>query len=163
MPDAIPTGRNGFAVPTGAERVLRQKAPYPDVLETLVGRLRYKPGWQLWLAGIDRGQGCEGLTLVIRITTPDSYHPDRTIVVDHYMIVDAAAYDERAWRRWLLERILLVEQHEACEFFRLVGPDGTETRPWAPSHGPGNDPYMIREPDGTVVDQRTSFRGEVTP
>ena len=35
-----------------------------------------------------------------------------------------------------------------------------EEHPYAPSHGPGNDPYMIREV-GTVEDQRTSFTGEL--
>jgi hypothetical protein len=33
-------------------------------------------------------------------------------------------------------------------------------RPYAPSHGPGNDPYMIRE-YGTDLDRRTKFTGEV--
>ena len=33
-------------------------------------------------------------------------------------------------------------------------------KPYAPSHGPGNDPYLIRE-TGTDADQRTSFRGEL--
>lgn len=32
------------------------------------------------------------------------------------------------------------------------------TRPYAPSHGPGNDPYLIRE-IGTVEDVETSFLG----
>lgn len=152
---AVPTGRDGFAVPVGEERVLRQEAPYPEVLETLVGRLRYKAGWRFWLAGLDRGQGSRGLTMVIHITVPDSYHPDETISVNHYMLVPPAAYDLRSWRRWLLDQILLVERHEAVEFFTIDG-----EKPYAPSHGPGNDPYLVREV-GTDEDRRTSFRGEL--
>ena len=75
----------------------------------------------------------------------------------HYFPVPPAAYDVRSWRRWLLEQVLLVERHEACEFFQLAG-----DRPYAPSHGPGNDPYLIREL-GTDEDVRTSFRGELLP
>jgi hypothetical protein len=39
---------------------------------------------------------------------------------------------------------------------------GYADRSFAPSHGPGNDPYLVRE-IGTDLDQRTSFRGEVNP
>lgn len=132
---------------------MRQEAPYPDVLQTLIKSVRYKAGWTFSLADLDRGQGSAGLTLVIGITGPDSYHPDQRISVNHYMLVPPAAYDERSWRRWLFDQILLVERHEAMEFFILDG-----TRPYAPSHGPGNDPYLIREV-GTDADQRTTFLG----
>ena len=152
---------------------MRQVAPYPVLLEQLVTSVRYKPGWLFMLSSIDRGQGSVGLTLIIRITGPDSYNPDKTISVNHYMIVPPAAYDDRAWRRWLFDRILLVERHEAMEFYRFpVAPryDAAadahfaqpDERPYAPSHGPGNDPYMIREV-GTDEDRRTSFRGELNP
>ena len=71
------------------------------------------------------------------------------------MIVPAAAYDERSWRRWIFEQILLVERHEAMEFFQ-VGDD----KPFAPSHGFGQDPYLVRE-IGTEEDRRMSFRNEL--
>ncbi len=104
---------------------------------------------------MDRGQGSEGLTLDITTLGYDSYHPDRGqhYRVHHYMPVPPAAFDERSWRRWLLEQILLVERHEACEFFQIGG-----EHCYGPSHGPGNDPYLIREV-GTDEDVRTSFRG----
>jgi hypothetical protein len=35
-----------------------------------------------------------------------------------------------------------------------------DERPYSPSHGPGNDPYFVRE-IGTELDQKTSFRGQV--
>jgi hypothetical protein len=136
-------------------RVMRQEAPFPTTLQKLVDKLRYKPRWWFSLEDMDRGQGSQGLTLVITVTGPDSYHPDDRITVAHYMLVPPAAYDERSWRRWLLDQVLLVERHEAMEFFTLDG-----VRPYAPSHGPGNDPYLVREV-GTVEDQRTAFTGEV--
>jgi hypothetical protein len=143
-----------------------QSAPFPDDLDDLVSALKYKPGWRFHLADIDRGQGSRGLTLVIDVRTVDSYHPERELHVNHYMLVPPAAYDVRSWRRWLLDQILLVEQHEACEFFafEVESERSSETarlvRPYAPSHGPGNDPYLIRE-IGTDEDRRTSFRGEL--
>lgn len=143
---------------------MRQEAPDPEALAYLVGRLSYKAGWTFRLADLDRGQGSAGLTLVINITGPDSYHPERQISVNHYFIVPAAAYDGRAWQRWLLDQVLLVEQHEACEFFRYVQPgkgdDGStlEHRPYKPNHGPGRDPYEILTL-GTAEDADTSFRG----
>jgi len=145
---------------------MRQEAPYPEILGHLVAGLKYKPGWRFHLAGLDRGQGSRGLTLVINITGPDSYNPERHISVNHYMPVPPAAYDGRSWRRWLFDQILLVERHEAMEFFALAtlsdidGFTYDPIRPYAPSHGPGNDPYLIRE-IGTDEDGRTSFRGEL--
>lgn len=134
---------------------MTQKAPFPVLLADLVDNLAYKPGFRITLEDIDRGQGSTGLTLLVYITTADSYDHGKTRSVVHYFIVPAAAYDERSWRRWLFEQILLVETHEAMEFFTIDG-----DKPYAPSHGPGNDPYMVREV-GTETDQRTSFRGEV--
>lgn len=161
---AIPTGRDGFAVPTGAERVQTQEAPYPDLLEQLVGRLRYREreGWRYWLQNMDRGQGSKGLTLVIQRCGPDSYHPENVIRVNHLFPVPPAAYDVRSWRRWLFDQVHDVELHELMENFRELDDDGNETRPYAPSHGPGNNPYLIREV-GTDEDRRTSFRGELNP
>jgi hypothetical protein len=148
-----------------------QESPFPTELAMLVDRLRYKAGWSFRLVdNYDRGQGSKGLTLVINITGPDTYHPERRISVNHLMLVPPAAYDVRSWQRWLFDQVLLVERHEAMEWFVLV--DHTlpehlwpavdrEARPYAPSHGPGNDPYLIREV-GTEADRRTSFRGELS-
>jgi len=144
---------------------MRQEAPYPYELVRLVDQLRLptRPGWRVYLADLDRGQGSKGLTLIIHVVAPDSYHPERMIHVNHYMIVPAAGYDMRSWRRWLFEQLRLVDLHELAEGFVIEEDHGnwTEpTRPYAPSHGPGNDPYLVREV-GTEVDVRTSFRGEL--
>lgn len=136
---------------------MHQLAAFPTDLEKLVESVAYREGWRFTLADMDRGQGCSGLTLVVTTLTVNSYHPEdgTTYRVNHYFPVPAAAYDIRSWRRWLFDRVVEVETHEAMEFFRF----GDE-RPYAPSHGPGNDPYIIRE-IGTVLDQKTKFTGEV--
>lgn len=139
------------------EKQNRNQAPYPRELADLVGQVSYRPGWRTRLEDIDRGQGSEGLTLIITTLGYDSYNPGHGehYRVSHFFPVPPAAYDERSWRRWLFEQFLLVERHECMEFFAIAG-----ERPYAPSHGPGNDPYLVRE-IGTVLDQKTSFRGEV--
>lgn len=134
---------------------MRQEAPFPTALRDLVRKLRYRPGWTFTLNVIARGQGSLGLTLIINVRTTDSYPPHEPMIVQHYMPVPPAAYDERSWQRWLFEQCLLVDRHEACEFFEIDG-----VKPYAPSHGPGNDPYLVRE-IGTDLDRRTSYLGVV--
>lgn len=133
---------------------IKQVAPYPTALRSLVERLSYKQGWRFTLIDdLDRGQGSEGMTLIININVPDSYDPSRMFFVNHYMIVPAASYDERSWQRWLFEQVILVERHEAAEFFMV-----DDSRPYAPNHGPGNDPYVVREL-GALVDAQTDRLG----
>jgi len=131
-------------------------APFPVELANLVGACEYRPGWLVSLQDMDRGQGSKGLTLVITTATIDSYSGE-PIRVNHLFPVPPAAYDRRSWLRWLFEQFLLVERHECMEFFQIDG-----DRPYAPSHGPGNDPYLVRDL-GTDIDRRTSFRGELNP
>jgi len=139
---------------------MTQRAEYPETLEWLVEKCDYRPGWFVRLFDeYDReGDGTSvGLTLIITTSTVNSYNHDKSIRVNHIFAVPPATYDERSWRRWLFERFRDVETHEAAEFFTIDG-----EKPYAPSHGPGNDPYLIREV-GTELDRRTSFRGEVNP
>lgn len=119
-----------------------QKAPYPAELAELVMKLQYRPGWVFQLKEMDRGQGSVGLTLLITIRGYDSYNVEagENNRVNHLMPVPPAAYNQRSWRRWLFEQILLVERHEAAEFFVVDG-----DRPYAPHHHDGNDPYAIFE------------------
>lgn len=131
-----------------------QIAPYPEILKNLIDHLKYKDGWEFNLEDLDRGQGSKGLTLVIRLTCQNSYYPESTFVVLHYMLVPPAAYNEKSWCRWLFDQILLVETHEACEFFLI-----DSHRPYAPNHGPGNNPYIIFD-QGTKEGAQTTFRGE---
>lgn len=129
-----------------------------DTLRDLVARASYKAGWRLRFdPDFDRGQDSRGPTLIITIDVPDSYAPEKSFLVNHLMIVPDASYNERSWRRWLFEQILLVEKHEAMEFFKI-----DDARPYAPNHGPGNDPYYVFEL-GTLEDAQESFRGEAQP
>lgn len=134
-----------------------QWSDHPEILDTLVKRCVYRPGWTLVLKNIDRGQGSVGLTLVITTLGRDSYNPEAGDVyrVNHFMPVPPAAYNEQSWRRWLFEQLLLVERHECCEFFKIDG-----KRPYAPHHGPGNDPYVVFE-RGTDEEARTMYTGKV--
>jgi hypothetical protein len=144
--------------------LMRQEAPYPVILADLVDRFGYKPGWQVWLADEARGDDNSGLTLTILSDTEDGYHPDQRIRVRHLFIVPAATYNEKSWRQWLFERVLDVERHEAGEFARFLpaadDDTGRELRPWAPLHGPGNDPYFPYVLT-TDEEQRTNNRGEI--
>lgn len=140
-----------------------QEAPFPDELADLVERTDYRPGWQLSLVrDLDRDKADgrvvgRGLTLVITTKGYDSYNPDRgeTYRVNHYFIVPAATYNRRSWQRWLFDQLVLVETHEAMEFFRVDG-----ERPYAPHHGPGESPYVVHQ-HGTDLDVRTRYTGEV--
>lgn len=110
----------------------------------------------------DRDQGPQrsmGMTLIVQIYEPDTYHPERKMRVNHLFPVPAATYNRDDWRRWLFDRLLDVELHEAMEHFRFANGDGSETRPYAPNHGPGFNPYTIREV-GTLEDKRTNYLGE---
>jgi hypothetical protein len=135
---------------------MTQIAPWPAGLADLVRQVSYRPGWTVKLGHLDRGQGSEGLTLIITTSGYDSYHPEagEGYRVNHFMPVPPAAYDARSWLRWLFEQFLLVERHEAMEFFTVAG-----GKPYAPSHGPGNDCYLVREV-GTEDDQRMRYTGE---
>lgn len=156
---------------------LVQYAPWPRELETLVSNLEYRPGWKFYLKDLERdpktthGSSAGGLTLVIYADVYDTYEPNKRRPVNHYFIVPAATYDKESWRRWLLDCILKVEQHEACEWFVIVEQDWYKgqdekqhrltVRPFAPNHGPGRDPYTIFEYVNEET-RRTSFRGEVS-
>lgn len=119
--------------------IMHQHAPFPTELEVLVQALRYKPGFEFVLEhDLERGQGSQGLTLIIQATVPNSLNPASTTTVNHLFIVPAASYNRASWQRWLLDRVLDVETHEACEFFRV-----DDERVYAPHHSEGEDPYVI--------------------
>ena len=149
------------------ETTARQYGPYPHTLAGLVEHLHYRPGWTFTLRDMERdpasthGAAAGGLTLDVFADVHDTYHPDRRRPVNHHFPVPAATYGEAAWTRWLLDCCLMVEQHEACEWFRLDAGDGA-FRPFAPTHAPGENPYSVKEL-ATDEARRTSFRGVVQP
>jgi hypothetical protein len=152
-------------VTSQSERLNIQRAPFPLELEELVLtlQLRGRTGWTFTLGDEQRdedsrgGRGdTHGLTFGVLLSTRDTQSDGFTRVLFSFP-VPPATYDRRSWRRWLFERVRDVELHELMEAFEVNG-----EVPYAPSHGPGNDPYMVREL-GTEVDQRTSWRGDLNP
>lgn len=148
-----------------AER-MAQDAPYPTILADLVTQLRLDPGWRAWLSEETRDTGSpeqgHGLTLSIRTMSFDTYHSDRGrhYAVLHTFAVPPATYNRASWLRWLFNRYVDVLTHEGMEFFRLVEDDEVDYRPYAPNHGPGHDPYVVRE-ETSDLDRRTQFTGGV--
>lgn len=121
---------------------MRNRQVGPDdataILADLVPRVTYKPGWTFALEEIDRGQGCQGLTLLIGAMVPDSTRPGEYTNVLHLMPVLPAAYNRDAWEYWIYEQIELVERHESMEFYRVDG-----HAPYFSDHGPGRNPYAL--------------------
>lgn len=149
---------------------MRQYGPYPVALHDLVRTVAYRPGWLFALQDIERdpagthGHSAGGLTLTITISCPDSFNVTTcehcggavpNFHVRHLFPVPAATFNADSWRRWLFERVLDVEKHEAMELFKLGG-----ERAFAPTHGPGCDPYVVHE-YATDEQRRTTFRGEL--
>lgn len=121
------------------------------LLSDLIERTQYRPGWRFGLADED------GVTeLHIYALGYDSYHPENgeTYRVRHSFMVPPATFNEESWKRWLLDRLIDVETHECCEFFKLG-----DQRPFAPNHGPGWNPYGVRELNKPEAAE-TTFRGE---
>jgi len=122
-----------------------------NILRGLVALARCKPGWSFSLRNEDGA-----LRLVIFVPGYDSYHPEQELNVNHFFPVPAASYNEKTWRRWLFEMCRRVENHELGEWFMI-----DEERPFAPLHGPGEDPYTVHE-FRDPVDARTIQDGTIT-
>ena len=124
-----------------------------DIFRALVARVRCKPNWRFRVIDEDGA-------LRLRITVehgPNARLPDQRITIHHFFPLPIATYNEASWRRWIFDQCLGVETHEIGEFFM----DGDE-RPFAPLHGPGENPYVVHElrPE---IDARTTQDGSVTP
>ena len=123
-----------------------------EILSRLVSRLQCKPGWKFHLLDEDGA-----LRLTIEVPGQDSYNPHRPLTVVHFFPVPITTYNEKSWCRWLFEMCRRLENHELGEWFK-VG----DARPFAPLHGPGEDPYTVHEyrneidarvlQDGSVAD-----------
>lgn len=138
-----------------------QEAPWPFELIELIGQARAFENWKFRWSNGPRGQGSSGLTLEIWVVGPDSYRPEHERTVIHSFVVPAASYGRKSWARWLHGRCEDVLRHELGEHLRFVTAEG-ETRPWAPLHGPGEDPYFPYEMT-TWRQVRTSNTGRVKP
>jgi hypothetical protein len=119
------------------------------LLASIVSRIDYRPDWSVRLV-VD-----EDVTqLEITSQGYDTHNVDRgqTYRVIHSFMVPPATYNEQSWTRWLLDRYIDVETHEACEFFRVAG-----KQPFPPNHGPGWNPYGVRELNRVEDAETTSW------
>ncbi len=108
-----------------------------DLLVRVVGETRCKPGWSFRLMDEDGAK-----RLVITIAGVDNYNHERRYTVSHYHPVPITTYNEKSWRRWIFEQCLRTMNHEIGESLNF----GTDkVRPFAPMHGPGEDPYTVHE------------------
>ena len=93
----------------------------------------YKPGWTFKLGGPGNRFVC------VFARTPNSLSPSSERVTQHMFEVPDED-DPRRLARWLLDCLLLVERHEACEFLSVGG-----ARPFWPNHQDEGDPYELVE------------------
>ena len=110
-----------------------------DILRRLVAEAKCKPGWSFHIED-DEG----ALRLVITIEGEDNYHPGRPWTVSHYHPVPITTYNEASWRRWIYDHCIATMHHEIGEALRF-GTDDAPVRPFAPMHGPGENPYTVHE------------------
>jgi hypothetical protein len=145
-----------------------------DVLEQVLTRIRYTrdqpPDGRFQLV---RDDVSNYAVLYIFTYNPNTYRPDEMRYTRHEFVVPVATYHHAAWRRWLFDRILSIENHETSECFQELDPDACihcgshdepnddhtctcsardgecehvgpwRTRPYAPHHGKGWDPYTM--------------------
>jgi len=123
-----------------------------DILRRLVALAKCKPGWRFRLVDDDGA-----LRFVVYVPGYDSARPDdlTSMAINHFFPVPTATYNEKTWRRWMFEMCRRVENHELGEWFRI----GSEW-PFAPLHGPGEDPYTIHE-FRPAVDELTTQDGSI--
>lgn len=99
----------------------------------IVASLRYKPGWAFRVGGPGNRLLC------VFATTLDSSDPSRTRTTQHQFELPEWE-DERTFVRWVFDRLLLCELHEAGEFFAVAG-----FRPFFPHHQDEGSPYDLVE------------------
>lgn len=138
-------------------------------------------GWRVWLSNGPRDYAPDdhdrttpiagGLTLNFHVPCRDAYHPEDASYpgVHHTHPVPPATFNRGSWERWLHDRLMESLVHEAGESITFEraehsGPDGepemTVRRPFAAFHGPGDDPYIVRDSNFSEAQRRVSFRGE---
>ncbi len=105
------------------------------LLRKIVAETKCKPGWTFRIANEDGA-----LRLVIQIAGVNNYDHSQPFVVNHFHPVPITTYNEKSWRRWIFEQCMRTMTHEIGESLNFNG-----VRPFAPMHGPGEDPYTVHE------------------
>jgi hypothetical protein len=104
-------------------------------LADLLADFTYQPGWTFTLWHL------EGETvLAIDHDTVDTNQPDTPRTIGHRFARFTEPADRPTARRWLLDRIIDVHTHEACEWFT----EG-DTRPYDPHHNYRQHAYQIHD------------------
>jgi hypothetical protein len=132
-----------------------------DILRELVEQVRCKPGWTFSLKPDEEG----ALTLWITVRGVDSFDPTRQFTVRHPHPVPKTTFNAKSWRQWIRDQCIRTEVHEVCEWLRF-GEGESEMRPFLPTHGPGEDPYALREyrsEDDAFTTQNGTLRKGVGP
>lgn len=122
-----------------------------DILQKVVNEAECFPNWSFRLeveSGVVR-------SLVITVDGHNNYKPEEPFCVGHYHPVPMATYNEKTWRRWVYEQCRRVMNHEIGEALNFNG-----IRPFAPMHGPGEDPYTVHE-IRSVEDALTTQNGSL--
>ena len=79
-----------------------------DILDRIVDETKCKPGWFFSLVDEDGVK-----RLVITIEVVNNYAQSYT--VSHYHPVPITIYNEKSWRRWILDQCIRTMNHEIGE------------------------------------------------
>lgn len=83
-----------------------------EPLKKLLQKFTYRPGWTFEV---------EAGTLIVRAIVIDTDDPTRTTPLSFAQIIPQYVPDDFDWTRWLLRKIMEIEDHEAREFFKIDG------------------------------------------
>lgn len=106
-----------------------------DLLARLIDEMSGPANWDF--SFVDEGGAKR---FVITVHSADNYDPENKRWTAHFHPVPIATYNEKTWRRWLFDRCRASMDHELGEMVRWG-----DVRPFAPTHGPGECPYTVRE------------------
>lgn len=123
-----------------------------DILARVVAETKCKPGWSFRLVDEDGA-----LRLFIKLVGTDNYDHSKPFVVNHVHPVPVTTYNEKSWRRWIFDQCIRTMNHEIGESLRF---GEQELRPFAPMHGPGEDPYTVHEVR-SEIDALTTQNGTI--
>ena len=88
----------------------------PNPVKELIKELTYKEGWKFEVVPPFYDYGHELLKVTVTTVDPKTKHP---VDVTHRRPIPPTIWPADFWSRWLLDQIIDIETHEACEFFKL--------------------------------------------